>query len=76
MELAFVLLHSVFMARDGLYRGTCVSAVIAGLFDRHENLGSGDIHGIFIGNTIESILHRVKCDILALKPARFVSPIT
>lgn len=34
------------------------------------------IAGLFIGNTAETILSRVKCSILTVKPEGFVSPVT
>lgn len=37
---------------------------------------SGIPPGLLIGNTTETILHKVECAVLALKPAGFVSPVT
>jgi len=34
------------------------------------------ISGLFIGNTAESVLNRVKCSVLTVKPEGFVSPVT
>jgi nucleotide-binding universal stress UspA family protein len=34
------------------------------------------IPGFFMGNTAESILNKIDCSVLAIKPSRFVSPIT
>ncbi len=34
------------------------------------------IPGLLIGNTAETVFHRVKCSILAVKPETFVSPVT
>ncbi|WP_127475965.1 universal stress protein [Sulfurivermis fontis] len=39
-------------------------------------LGRSGIPGLLIGNTAETILHKVDCAVLALKPAAFVSPVT
>jgi nucleotide-binding universal stress UspA family protein len=35
-----------------------------------------DIAGFFIGNTAETILSRVTCSVLAVKPEGFVTPVT
>jgi universal stress protein E len=34
------------------------------------------IEGILIGNTAETILHRIDCSVLAVKPESFVTPVT
>jgi universal stress protein E len=34
------------------------------------------IEGILIGNTAETILHRIDCSVLAIKPEGFVTPVT
>ncbi len=34
------------------------------------------VQGFIIGNTAESILNRIQCSVLALKPESFVSPVT
>jgi len=34
------------------------------------------IEGILIGNTAETILHRIDCSVLAVKPEGFVTPVT
>lgn len=39
-------------------------------------LGRSGIPGLLIGNTAETILHKVECAVLALKPPGFVSPVT
>jgi len=39
-------------------------------------LGRNGLPGIIIGNTSESILEKVSCSVLALKPNNFVSPIS
>lgn len=39
-------------------------------------LGRTGISGFFIGNTAETILNRVSCSVLAVKPQGFVSPVT
>ncbi len=39
-------------------------------------LGRTGIAGLFIGNTAETILNRVTCSVLAVKPQGFVSPVT
>lgn len=38
-------------------------------------LGRSGIPGLLIGNTAETILHKVECAVLALKPPGFVSPV-
>ncbi len=38
-------------------------------------LGRTGISGFFIGNTAETILNRVSCSVLAVKPEGFVSPV-
>ncbi|MEM9342398.1 MAG: universal stress protein [Pseudomonadota bacterium] len=38
-------------------------------------LGRVGIPGMFIGNTAESVLTRVECSVLAVKPENFVSPV-
>ncbi|MCE8006436.1 universal stress protein [Aestuariivita sp.] len=38
-------------------------------------LGRTGISGFFIGNTAETILNRVSCSVLAIKPMGFVSPV-
>lgn len=38
-------------------------------------LARGGIPGLLIGNTAETILHKLDCDVLALKPQGFVSPL-
>ena len=38
-------------------------------------LGRPGISGFFIGNTAETILNRVSCSVLAIKPEGFVSPV-
>ena len=35
-----------------------------------------DVEGLFIGQTAEEILERVRVPVLAMKPAGFVSPVT
>jgi nucleotide-binding universal stress UspA family protein len=39
-------------------------------------VGRTGIAGFFIGNTAETVLNRVDCSVLAVKPAGFVSPVT
>ena len=39
-------------------------------------VGRTGIPGYFIGNTAEAIFGRIDCDILAVKPPGFVSPVT
>lgn len=39
-------------------------------------LGRAGLPGLVIGNTAESILERVQCSVLAIKPDGFVSPVT
>lgn len=39
-------------------------------------IGRSGIPGLLIGNTAETILHKVECAVLALKPPGFVSPVT
>lgn len=39
-------------------------------------VGRSGIPGLIIGNTAETILHKVDCAVLALKPPGFVSPVT
>ncbi|MBY5935587.1 universal stress protein [Tateyamaria omphalii] len=39
-------------------------------------LGRTGLSGMFIGNTAETILSRVTCSVLAVKPEGFVSPVT
>jgi nucleotide-binding universal stress UspA family protein len=34
------------------------------------------INGVFIGNTAESVLQRIRCSVLAVKPDGFASPVT
>jgi universal stress protein E len=34
------------------------------------------IEGILIGNTAETILHRIDCSVLAVKPEGFITPVT
>ena len=34
------------------------------------------ISGFFMGNTAETILNRLNCSVLAIKPAGFVTPVT
>lgn len=38
-------------------------------------LGRTGISGFFIGNTAETVLNRVSCSVLAIKPEGFVSPV-
>lgn len=38
-------------------------------------LARAGLEGLFIGNTAETVLHRVACSVLAVKPEGFVSPI-
>lgn len=40
------------------------------------SVGRTGVAGLFIGNTAETILNRVKCSVLTVKPANFVSPVT
>jgi nucleotide-binding universal stress UspA family protein len=40
------------------------------------SVGRSGIAGLFIGNTAETILNRVKCSVLTVKPVDFVSPVT
>lgn len=39
-------------------------------------VGRTGIPGFVIGNTAEDILHRIRCSVLAIKPAGFLSPVT
>lgn len=39
-------------------------------------LGRTGVAGFFIGNTAETVLNRVGCSVLAVKPRGFVSPVT
>lgn len=39
-------------------------------------LGQAGIAGILIGNTAETILNRIDCSVLAIKPEGFVTPVT
>lgn len=39
-------------------------------------VGRSGIPGLLIGNTAETILHKVECAVLALKPTGFISPVT
>jgi nucleotide-binding universal stress UspA family protein len=39
-------------------------------------VGRSGIPGLLIGNTAETILHKVECAVLALKPPGFISPVT
>lgn len=39
-------------------------------------VGRSGIAGLFIGNTAETVLSRVRCSVLAMKPKGFVSPVT
>lgn len=39
-------------------------------------IGRTGIAGLFIGNTAETVLSRVRCSVLAIKPKGFVSPVT
>ncbi len=39
-------------------------------------VGRTGISGLFIGNTAETVLNRVDCSVLAVKPRGFVSPVT
>jgi len=39
-------------------------------------IGRSGIPGLLIGNTAETILHKVECAVLALKPPGFVSPVS
>ncbi len=38
-------------------------------------LGRAGLPGMFIGNTAETVLNRVECSVLAVKPENFVSPV-
>lgn len=38
-------------------------------------VGRGGLSGVLIGNTAETVLRRVRCEVLAVKPTGFVSPI-
>lgn len=38
-------------------------------------MGRGGIEGLLLGNTAETVLSEVACDILAVKPREFVSPV-
>jgi nucleotide-binding universal stress UspA family protein len=38
-------------------------------------IGRSGIAGLFIGNTAETVLSRVRCSVLAIKPRGFVSPV-
>lgn len=39
-------------------------------------IGRSGIAGLFIGNTAESVLARVDCSVLAIKPKGFISPVS
>jgi nucleotide-binding universal stress UspA family protein len=39
-------------------------------------VGRTGIPGFFTGNTAETILRRISCSLIAVKPAGFVSPVT
>lgn len=39
-------------------------------------LGRAGIPGLFIGNTAEAVLDQLRCAVLAIKPAGFVSPVS
>jgi nucleotide-binding universal stress UspA family protein len=39
-------------------------------------IGRSGIAGLFIGNTAETVLSRVRCSVLAIKPRGFVSPVS
>lgn len=39
-------------------------------------VGRTGLAGLFIGNTAETVLNRVRCSVLAVKPEGFVSPVT
>jgi universal stress protein E len=39
-------------------------------------LGRAGIGGILIGNTAETILNRIDCSVMAIKPRGFVTPVT
>jgi len=40
------------------------------------SVGRTGVAGLFIGNTAETVLSRVKCSVLTVKPADFTSPVT
>lgn len=59
------------------------AAVIAGTAEElnvevivMSTIGRSGIAGLFIGNTAETVLARVGCSVLAIKPKGFVSPVT
>lgn len=68
-------------------RPVCVKGEAADLIPEHAasegvdtivmgTVGRTGVAGVFIGNTAETILSRVHCSILTVKPAGFVSPIS
>lgn len=40
------------------------------------SVGRSGVSGLFIGNTAETILNRVACSVLTVKPEGFISPVT
>ena len=40
------------------------------------SVGRTGLAGFFIGNTAETVLSRVKCSVLTVKPDGFVSPVS
>ncbi len=65
-----------------LPKGAAVE-VISSIVEQHQvdllvmgTLGRDGLPGMIIGNTSESILERINCSVLALKPDDFVSPVS
>jgi len=69
-------------AQRHLIRGETGEALPAFISEQHIDVlvmgtvGRAGVPGLIIGNTAESLLHRVACSVLALKPEGFVSPVT
>ncbi|MCB0992356.1 MAG: universal stress protein, partial [Acidimicrobiales bacterium] len=67
--------------RKHLRKGRPAVAVVDAVADQKINLlvlgtvARGGIPGLVMGNTAETILDKVTCSVLALKPDGFVSPI-
>lgn len=71
---------------DDLMRGLHIKGIAADVIPEHVGdegidtlvmgtLGRTGISGFFIGNTAETILNRVTCSVLAVKPDGFISPV-
>jgi len=82
----FALLTGAYGEFSDLMRPLHIKGIAADLIPEHVEsegidtlvmgtLGRTGISGFFIGNTAETILNRVSCSVLAVKPEGFMSPV-